>query len=263
MKNVLITGVCGGMGIATARLLLKKGFAVYGLDCRDCCNEAEVFYHKADLTRELSLLPIVKELQGIKFYAIIHFAGIYNMNSLIEMPEEEFTRIFDINLGGVYRVNKCFYPLLEEGGRIIITSSELAPLSPLPFTGIYGVTKSALEGYAYSLRMELNLLGNKVVVIRPGAVETGLLNASTTALDRLCDNTKLYTYNAQKFKKIVNGVESKSVSPDKIAKLTLKALTKKKPKLVYNINRNALLRLLNALPKKFQLFIIKRILLHK
>ena len=96
-------------------------------------------------------------------------------------------------------------------------SSELAPLDPLPFTGIYAISKTAIEKYAYSLRMELQLLDYKVIIIRPGAVDTTLLDVSTSRLDDFVNNTKLYTCNAQKFKNIVDSVESKKVPPEKIA----------------------------------------------
>jgi hypothetical protein len=49
----------------------------------------------------------------------------------------------------------------------------------------------------------------------------------------------------------------------RIAKLALKAISSKKPRLVYNINRNPLLRILNALPDRLQLFIINKILKNK
>ena len=176
------------------------------------------------------------------------------------MSEERFTRIFDINLFGIYRVNKIFKPMLSDGSRIIITSSELAPLDPLPFTGIYGITKAAVEKYAFSLRQELNLLGIKVSVIRPGAVKTGLLNVSTVALDRFIENTKLYNANAQRFQKIVNSVEAKNVPPEAISDAVDAALTDKCPKYIYNVNRNPLLRLLNAMPDHAQVAVIKMIL---
>ena len=190
-------------------------------------------------------------------------AGIYDLNSLIEMGEEAFTRIFQVNLFGVYRVNRTFFPLLRENSRVIITTSELAPLDPLPFTGIYGVTKTALEKYAYSLRMELNLKGIRVSVIRPGAVKTGLLGVSTTALERFCRETKLYPCNAERFRNIVNHVEAKNIPPEKIASLAAKALEKKRPRFTYSINRNPLLRLLNAMPQHFQVWIIRQILREK
>ena len=142
----------------------------------------------------------------------------------------------------------------------MITTSELAPLDPLPFTGVYAITKTALEKYALSLRMELQLLDISVSVIRPGAVKTTLLCDSTTALDKFCQTTKLYDCNAKNFRNVVNRVEAKNVPSEKIAKLALKVLSKKNPKPIWNINRNPLLRLLNFLPKRTQAFIIKKIL---
>jgi transcriptional regulator CtsR len=50
------------------------------------------------------------------------------------------------------------------------------------------------------------------------------------------------------------------VEPSKIAETILKALTANRPRYVYNINRSPLLRLLNALPQRFQNYVIKRIL---
>ena len=190
----------------------------------------------------------------------MHFAGIYNLDSLVEISEEEFVRIFNINLFGIYRVNKAFVPMLRRGGRIVITSSELAPLDPLPFTGLYAVTKSAVEKYAYSLRMELNLHGISVSVIRPGAVRTDMLGASTAALEDFCKRTKRYSYNADNFRRVVNSVETKNVPPEKVAETAIRAMSAKRPKYVYNINRNFLLRLLNILPKRMQVWVISKIL---
>ena len=190
-------------------------------------------------------------------------AGMYDLGSLVEMSEEQFLRIFDINVFSIYRLNKIFLPLLKEKGKIIVVSSELAPLDPLPFTGIYGITKTTIEKYAYSLRMELQLIDKQVVVIRPGAVNTSLLDVSTTRIDRFEKETELYKYNASKFKEITNKVESRKIPPSKIANLAYKISLKKKPKYIYKINRNPLLLLLNALPQKTQNWIIKKILLSK
>ena len=114
------------------------------------------------------------------------------LDSLVEMSHADFDRIMQVNLYGVFNVNKAFLPFLCSGSRIIITTSELAPLDPLPFTGIYAVTKGALDKYAYSLCMELQLIGIRVSVIRAGAVKTDMLGASTAALDGFCERTALY-----------------------------------------------------------------------
>ena len=108
--------------------------------------------------------------------------------------------------------------------------------------------------------MELQLLGIYVSVIRAGAVDTGMLSVSTESLDRFCANTKRYSCNAERFKNIVASVEAKRIPPEKIALKTQKILKEKNPKFAYSINRNPLLLLLNALPKRLQFWAIRQVL---
>ena len=61
--------------------------------------------------------------------------------------------------------------------------------------------------------------------------------------------------------KIINSVETKNVAPEKVANIVEKILNKKKPKYVYKLNRNFGLLCLNALPKRTQNWIIKKILI--
>nr|WP_319472483.1 SDR family NAD(P)-dependent oxidoreductase [uncultured Sphaerochaeta sp.] len=260
--NILVTGASGGMGFSTCQQLVASGYTVYGLDRQEPDESYSFRFFSADITDSAQLEAAFQSIKEEErsLTAILHFTGVYDLNSLVEIPEDDFVRIFDINLFGVYRINRLFLPLLEPKGRIIITTSELAPLDPLPFTGMYGITKTALEHYAYALRMELQLLGYHVSVIRPGAVQTGLLGVSTNRLDSFCEKTELYSCNASRFRCIVDRVESHAVSPQAIASLALRVLKAKRPRFVYNINRNPLLRLLNILPHSWQTGIIRRIL---
>ena len=262
MKNVLVTGATGGMGTEISKSLIAKGYRVFGLDYKEGEKIEGLNFFNCDVTDTESIIAVMEKIRETTpvLDAIVHTAGIYDMDSLIEMSEERFTRIFDINFFGVFRINKIFAPMLQKGSRIIITSSELAPLDPLPFNGIYGITKSVLEKYAFSLRMETNLLGIPVSIIRPGAVKTSLIGASNVAIKRFVDNTKLYTCNAKKFNKIVESVQARNIPASRIADLVLDALESKRPKYLYNINRNPLLLLLNALPDKMQVEILGLIL---
>jgi NAD(P)-dependent dehydrogenase (short-subunit alcohol dehydrogenase family) len=191
---VLITGANGGMGRAAARKFRDMGYSVFALDiCVNTENEEGIIPIEADVTDEESVKRAflkVKEYTD-RLFAIIHFAGIYMLDSLVEIEKNEFDRIFNVNIGGVYIVNKTFISMLENGARVVITTSELAPLDPLPFTGLYALTKSSLDKYAYSLRMELQLLDIPVSVLRAGAVDTGMLGVSTAALERFCEKTRL------------------------------------------------------------------------
>lgn len=262
MEYILVTGACGGMGKAAVKELVNRGYGIFALDKTKYEESKNVIPIVADVADPQSLKLALEKisLHTRKLYAIMHFAGIYMLNSLVEIGKEDFENAFRINLFGVFNINRIFLPLLKEGSRILITTSELAPLSPLPFTGLYAVTKSALDKYAYSLRMELQLLGIKVSVLRAGAVKTNMLGVSTAALDNFCENTKLYLCNAERFKKIVNSVEAKNIPPEKLAKRAANILNKNHPKFAYAINRNPLLLLLNVLPSALQFWVIKQIL---
>jgi NAD(P)-dependent dehydrogenase (short-subunit alcohol dehydrogenase family) len=262
MKDVLVTGATGGMGKAICTMLNEKGYRVFGLDYKEGEKVEGLHFFNCDVTNTDSITAVMEKIRETTpvLDAIVHTAGIYDMDSLIEMSQERFIRIFDINFFGVFRINKIFAPMLQKGSRIVITSSELAPLDPLPFNGIYGITKSVLEKYAFSLRMETNLLGIPVSIIRPGAVKTNLIGASNVAIKRFVDNTKLYTCNAKKFNKIVESVQARNIPASRIADLVLEALESKHPKYLYNINRNPLLLLLNSLPDRLQVDIIGMIL---
>ena len=265
MKDVLVTGAYGGMGRAAVVALRDAGYRVFALDLRVDAPEENIIPICVDITSEKEILSAADTVSKYtdSIFAILHFAGIYMLDSLVEMKTEDFRKIFEVNFHGAFLINKTFRKFLTPGARVVITTSELAPLDPLPFTGIYAVSKAALDKYAYSLRMELQLLGISVSVLRAGAVDTGMLGASTDALDRFCEKTELYTCNAKRFKNIVESVEARCIQPQKIASRVLCILKKRKPKFAYSINRNPLLILLSLLPKRMQLWIIRLILKEK
>ena len=249
------------MGRATCKHLHEMGYTVFGLDIA-LSENVPWHYIQTDLTDSAQIEAAYKAVaaQTEQLSAIGHMAGIYELNSLVEMTEQEFIRVFDINLLACFRVNRSFLPLLQQGSRVIITTSELAPLDPLPFTGIYGISKTALERYADALRMELQLLGISVSVLRPGAVKTGLLSVSTRRLEDFVEHTEHYACNAERFRHIVDRVEARNIAPEKIARLVGRVLGVHRMRFYYNINRNPLLRLLNRLPLRTQVWIIGKIL---
>lgn len=262
MKYVLITGAAGGMGGAVLDHFVSRGYTVFALDRKEVKARENVISLVADVTDEESLRAAFDEVVSVtrELYAVIDLAGIYMLDSLAEMEREKFERAFAVNVEGAFLVNRTFLPLLKEGSRIVIVTSELAVREPLPFTGIYGITKTALDKYAYSLRMELQLIGIGVSVLRAGAVGTGLLDDSVRQLDRFCETTKLYKCNADRFRRIVGRVEARCVSPEVIAKKIGRILGKRRPAFSYSVNRNPLLILFDKLPERLRFFVIRKIL---
>ncbi len=263
MKNVLVTGGARGLGRAVSEFFAAKGVRVFSCDILDFEYFAEnIVPIKMDVRSSDSVREAFERVSAEtdRLDAVINFAGIYRMDSYVEMEEEDFKKIMDINLFGVYRVNKQFLPLLRKGGRVIIATSELAPLDPLPFNGIYSLSKAALDNYAQSLRIELALLDIPVIVIRPGAFATDMIGASDTSMRALCEKTELYRTNSEKFRGIMDSVTVRALHPVKLAKLTWKAFSRKHPKYVYTKNASFLLKLYSAMPTRIQVWAIKTLI---
>ena len=259
MKTVLLIGAGGGMGSACARMFTEQGDRVFGIDRPGMELHDGVVPLFADLTdpeQVNAAYESVKE-QTDTIDAIVYAAGIYEADSLVEIDEARMRRIFEINVFGAYRVIRTFLPLMQAGSRIVLITSELADLDPLPFTGLYGITKGTLDRYAFSLAMELQMLGMRVSVIRPGAVKTPLLSGSVKSITAFTAKTKLYPDVAEKFLRVTNAVEAKAVPPEAVANKVRKALKAKHPRFAYSLNRNPLLRLYRILPKRLKLYCIR------
>ncbi len=265
MKYVVITGGASGMGRAVALTLSKNDYYVFSLDIKQNAETIEnIEQIKVDVTN-LAEIEKAREIvfkKTDKLDAVLNFAGIIMMNSLIEISEEDFIKIFNINVFGAYRVNKVFFDMVQKGkGKIIVTSSEVAPNKVLPFNGIYGITKKSLDAYAEGLAMELGILGIPVIRIRPGAVATELIDSSNKQMENFGKTTVIYKDILPRFKHIVDAEQGSAIPASKIAELVLKILKSNKPKLIYARNISKKLKLLNIVPAKMQVAVYKKLLI--
>ena len=108
-----------------------------------------------DLPGAYSMSPFTSEEKVTQDYiktaqldAIINIAGIHKMASLVESDYPEMKKVVDINLCGTMLVNRVFHECLAANGRVVIVTSEVAAFDPMPFNGLYSVTKTALDAYA-------------------------------------------------------------------------------------------------------------------
>lgn len=260
--HLLITGVASGIGRATTEYFLRHGHVVYGVDLTSSPERENFRGFVADITQEESLQRIKEyfEENNIMLDAIVNVAGIHMMASLVESDYSAMKKVVDINLCGTMLVNRVFHSCLKEKGRIVIITSEVAGFEPMPFNGLYNVTKTALETYAQALRQELNLIGQSVVTIRPGAVETPLSSHSVKDTQGLAQNTELYKKQAKNFSGIAAKFMGRPIPPESLAALIYKATRTKHPKLAYCKHRNPGLVLLSLLPKRWQCAVIKFLL---
>lgn len=262
-KSILITGAGGSLGRAAVRAFLDSGYTVFAADVVTHGIPGGAVPVRMDVTSADSVEKARETVEKFtdRLGAVLHLAGLYTMDSFVEIPEDELYAMFAVNLMGVMRVNRVFLPLVRRGGgRIVITASELAPLDPLPFNGIYSVTKRALDGYAHSLALELDLIGVRVVTVYPGAFGDGMTKGAVRALDAMKERTKLYPGVTERFRKIVASETGKAKPPEKLAALLVKIAGKKRPRFKYRTNNSVKLRLFSALPTCVQAFLLRKLL---
>jgi len=212
---------------------------------------------KLDVTSEndtRKCAAYVEEKFG-KLDILISNAGIFDFYPVSEAGTGKLKEIFDVNVFGLTNLTKYFLTLLiKSKGKLIVISSESYKV-PSPFQP-YSVSKPMLESLYKSIKIELSLIGVKSILIRPGAMQTQIL-------DDTIHFTK--TMNESQFKKESEGFidtvpkyTSNIVNPEKVAKLVLKVATSKRPKSVYHINHNPLVSILSHLPERIKNIIIRK-----
>lgn len=159
----------------------------------------------------------------------------------MELSDEDLFNQFNVNLLGVHRVTRKFFPLLlESKGRIIMISSVKGFLT-VPFVGPYSSSKFALEGYSDSLRNELSGFGVDVIIIQPGFVRTKLFDKGIESIKSLRKKLKgsIFEEKGLNFgNKLIKQGKQNGISAQKFGKSVLSILIKKKPKSRYIISEN-------------------------
>lgn len=259
---ILLTGATGGIGSAIAEALLREGFAVVGLDLRPGnLSHPDYFFIETDVTSPASVASAAARVSALTdtLAGIVNTAGIVRMGSLIEEDAETLQTVLDVNVGGMARVNRVFFPLLEKGkGRIVNFSSEYGKFCSIPFHGFYTASKHAVESYNDSLRRELAYLGMKVVAIRPGAVDTAMTGSTVPQFEKIKATTTHFGRQYNKLSPLMAGATARPMPPERIAKTVLKALTARRPRRAYNVGQDMRVKLLTLLPAGLTDFIFKR-----
>lgn len=258
--NVLITGAGSGIGKAVANCFAKNGQTVYAIDITPIEEVNGIKGYLASVADTESLIKVKNQLeeQQVKLDLIINVAGVFYMDNFLDGDEKEIARVMDVNFLGAVRVNKVFFDLLKPNGKIIVTSSEVAPYQPLLFNGIYGVSKSAVDLYAQCLRHEAGLLGIKVITVRPGAVETPLARSSFPHMKNMFEKTKYFKDYFVDYATMMKKFASKLITPEQLANHYYKIALKKKTKAVYSFNKNKGLVFLSKFSLNGQVKIVRK-----
>lgn len=254
-KYVLLTGANGGIGKPTLLHLIEAGYEVISLDISDSnIKDVPTTFIKCDITSEDDINKAHEVIKGTtdKLYAIVNTIGIFMMQSIIEGSVFDFEHIFNVNFFGIYKLNKRMFDLLEKGSRIINLTSEVAKGSPQPFQGYYNLSKICLDRYTDVLRRECNYLGIKVIKVQSGSMATPMLKTANDNFEEMANNSKRFKKPLFKLKYMMDRELKKSNDPTIIARLIVKILKKKNPRIRYRKKNSFAISFVAKLPEKWQ-----------
>lgn len=267
MKSVVVTGSSTGIGWGASKVLIAKGFRVFG-SVRKAADGERLVEELGpnfvpllfDVTDAAAVAraaeKVAAALGGETLAGLVNNAGIAIAGPLLYLKVDEFKQQLDVNVTGQLIVTQAFAPLLGadrsrrgEPGRIVFISS-VGGKNANPFMGPYCASKFAIEGMAESLRRELMVFGIDVIIVAPGAVATPIWDKADQVDVNIYANTP-YMKSLLGLKEYMVRLGKIGLPPEKLGEVVHTALTAARPKVRYTVTPEAFQNfLVNTLPKR-------------
>src|ERR1700722_16359402 len=195
-KAILVTGASSGFGRLTAEKLAGSGHKVFAgfrsvdgakKQVADELASKNIKVLQLDVIDQASVDRAVSQLlsdSGGQLDVVINNAGMASAGISETFTPEQVRELFEVNVFGVQRVLRATLPTLraQHSGLIINVGSILGRVT-LPFFGLYGASKYAVEAMSDSYRYELSQLGVDVVLVQPSAYPTNMYAAAQQPAD--------------------------------------------------------------------------------
>src|SRR3984893_5866259 len=195
-KTILVTGASSGFGRLTAEKLAGSGHKVLAgfrsvdgakKQVADELASKDIKVLQLDVIDQASVDRAVSQLlsdSGGQLDVVINNAGMASAGISETFTPEQMRELFEVNVFGVQRILRATLPTLraKKSGLVINVGSILGRVT-LPFFGLYGAAKMAVEALTDSYRYELSQLGIDVVLVQPSAHPTNMYAAAQQPAD--------------------------------------------------------------------------------
>lgn len=200
-QTVLVTGSNSGFGRLTVETLARRGYNVFaGMRAATGRNAAAAEELRAlaereqlalsiveiDVTDDVSVEQAIKTIieRSGRLDVVVNNAGMSYSGPLEAFTPEQVRQQFEINVFSVMRVNRAAIPhMREQGSGLLVQIGSIVGRIAMPFIGLYGATKFALEGLTESYSYELAPFGIEAAIIEPGTFPTPIAAKRQIASD--------------------------------------------------------------------------------
>ncbi len=256
MRYGLVTGATSGLGKEIAKRMSESGWYVFACgrneeSLEEIKNTTYAHPLKIDVTNQESIDAAFEEVSSVTDHldALVNFSGVQQMSSLIEGEVKVIEQMIEVNLMGMIKMNKTFFPLIKAShGRIINCSSECGWMTPQPFNGPYTLSKYAVEAYNDSLRRELMFIDIPVIKIQPGSFKTAMHGKTTQSFDRMINGTNMYSDVLEKMKGMMDIELKMANDPKYLVEAVMKALNDANPRQKYRVKNSPILGVIEVMP---------------
>ena len=234
-KVILITGASSGLGKATATLLAKRKYRVFGTCRIPEQHDPTIGYEllSLDLNQSDSVSQVVAEVmqKAGRIDVLINNAGAGITGPVEETSLSAMQNHFTTNFFGPLSVAQQVLPVMrEQQSGLIINVTSIGGYMGLPFRGFYSASKGALGIVSEALRMEVKQFGVDVVTLAPGDYATDI--AARRIYSPLKDKSSYYAVYKASLDMMDDHVDS-GLHPDTFALTVDKIINTKNRKVHY------------------------------
>lgn len=197
-KTAIVTGAARGIGLACARRLAQEGARVVLCDVEEAAGLAaaeelteaghEARFMACDVTERLDVRNLVAKT--VEAYGsidvLVNNAGIVIGGDFLDIKEEDFDRVIQVNLKGVFTVSQAvarqMVAQIEQGGPpgTIVNMSSVNAVFVIPSQLPYSVSKGGVNQLTKAMALSLASYGIRVNAVGPGSIMTDMLGAVVT-----------------------------------------------------------------------------------